>query len=65
MTALAAVSMSYITRQNLGQGVLDAFGHPAWVRPVEFGLIALALIVELCRLRQRKPVKVTIDRRAY
>jgi len=65
MTALAVVSMSYITRQNLGQGVLDAFAHPAWVRPVEFGLIALALIVELCRLRQRKPVKVTIDRRAY
>jgi hypothetical protein len=65
ITTLAVVSLSYLTRQNLGQGVLDGFGHPAWVRPVEFGLIALAMIVDLCRLRQRKPVDPPVDRCVY
>jgi Glycosyltransferase family 87 len=56
VATLAAVSLSYITWQNLGASGLDAFGHPAWVRPVEFGLIASMLIVDLYRLRRSRNV---------
>jgi hypothetical protein len=59
ITALATVSLSYITRQNLGEGVLDGFAHPAWVRPVEFGLIASVLIVEKWRHRGCRRSKTT------
>lgn len=41
---LAAVSLSYITYQNLGAGLLGGFGHPPWVRPVEFAFILGALV---------------------
>jgi hypothetical protein len=46
-TILVVVSLSYLTRQNLGEAVLNGFAHPVWVRPLEFGLIALALVTEL------------------
>ncbi len=42
VTALAAVSLSYVTGLNLGEPALDSFAHPDWVRPVEYGLIGLA-----------------------
>jgi Glycosyltransferase family 87 len=42
LTVLAAVSLSYLTRQNLGENVLDGFAHPVWVRPLEFGLMGAA-----------------------
>jgi alpha-1,6-mannosyltransferase len=51
ITALAAVSLSYLTRQNLGEGMLDGFAHPAWVRPIEFGLIGIALVAEVWQPR--------------
>jgi len=58
VAVLGAVSLSYLTRMNLGSTDLDGFSHPAWVRPVEFGIIALAylpgLITGLASLR-RKP----------
>ncbi len=40
--ALAAVSLSYVTGLNLGDATLGNFAHPAWLRPLEFGLVALA-----------------------
>jgi alpha-1,6-mannosyltransferase len=43
ITALASVSLSYITWMNLGADHPDPFGHPGWVRPVEYGLVLIAL----------------------
>ncbi len=44
IAALAAVSLAYVTGLNLGDTALGNFGHPAWLRPVEFGAIALAAL---------------------
>ncbi len=38
-----AVLFSYITWIHLGNFELDPFAHPWWVKPVEFGLIVLAV----------------------
>ncbi len=40
VAALAAVSFAYGTGLNLGDATLGNFDHPAWLRPLEFGLIA-------------------------
>ena len=42
--ALAAVSLAYVTGQNLGDPALGNFAHPSWLRPVEFGLIGLGAL---------------------
>lgn len=47
ITLLAAVSLSYLTEQNLGHAGLNGFAHPWWVRPLEFGLVAFAFIIKL------------------
>ncbi len=39
---LVMVTLSYATFQNLDPGSDLGFNHPNWVRPVEFGAIALA-----------------------
>ncbi|MEY2877891.1 MAG: hypothetical protein RLZZ15_271 [Verrucomicrobiota bacterium] len=44
IAALAAVSLTYVTGLNLGDATLGNFGHPAWLRPVEFGVIAVAAL---------------------
>jgi hypothetical protein len=49
--ALAAVGLSYLTGINLGRTDLGPFDHPAWVRPLEFGLIGLAAACDLLRRR--------------
>lgn len=49
---LSAVSLSYLTKQNLGEGGLDAFNHPWWVRPLEFGIIGVVFLVETWTLRR-------------
>ena len=43
-TAASAVLLSYVTGLNLNVYDLQAYQQPAWVRPVEFGLILLALV---------------------
>lgn len=48
IVALAAVSLSYITGMNLGDPALANFANPGWVRPLEYGAIALAAIWQ-CR----------------
>jgi hypothetical protein len=55
LAALAVVPLSYLTGLNLGRADLGSFGHPAWLRPVEFGLIALALAWDVRRARRAKP----------
>jgi alpha-1,6-mannosyltransferase len=37
---LGLPALSYITQGNLGMELTDAFAHPWWVRPLEFGLLA-------------------------
>ena len=49
--ALGAVSLSYATALNLGLPGTEPFTHPAWVRPVEYGVILLALGGDLLRNR--------------
>lgn len=48
--ASAAVMFSYATGLNLEDGSLSPYQHPAWARPVEFGLIALAFAAD-CYLK--------------
>lgn len=43
LTALASVSLSYVTWLHLGADHPDLFGHPGWVRPLEYGLVLVAL----------------------
>jgi hypothetical protein len=49
VTALAAVSMSYAHGLYVGDPSLLPYAHPFWVRPVEFGLIALAGLGDVWR----------------
>jgi hypothetical protein len=49
VTALAVVTLSYVTSGNLGLPGAGLFEHPAWVRPVEFGCIGAALAADLWR----------------
>jgi hypothetical protein len=53
-TALAAVSLSYATHLHLGHDGADLYGHPGWVRILEYGLVALALATDAVRtVKQR------------
>ena len=52
LTALAAVSLAYLTQQNLGaSGLVSAYEHPVWVRPLEYGLVLAAAIAASLRPR--------------
>lgn len=51
-TALAAVSLSYFHGHGLGDPALGAYEHPTWVRPLEFGAIAVAVGVDAWRARR-------------
>jgi uncharacterized membrane protein len=51
---LVVVSLSYVTTQNLGRASLDGFAHPAWVRPLEFGLVGLALAFQWIKQGRRR-----------
>ena len=46
IAAMALVSLSYVTALNLGDPSLGNFEHPVWVRPVEYGGIALVGIAQ-------------------
>ena len=45
--AAYSVMLSYVTWINLGNFELDPFSHPEWVKPLEYGLIAVALLMGL------------------
>lgn len=51
ITALSAISLSYAHGLSLGDASLPPYGHPAWARPVEFGVIALAGLYDVWRSR--------------
>ncbi len=42
-TAACSLLLAYITGINLLESDLGAYDHPVWLRPLEFGLIAIAL----------------------
>ncbi len=46
-TASVAVLLSYVTGLNLNNMDMHPFGHPSWVRPLEYGLILLALAYDI------------------
>ena len=50
-TFSVAVFLSYVTGLNLIDDGLQPYQQPAWVRPVEYGLILLALVFDLFRRR--------------
>ncbi len=54
-TASCAVFLSHVTGINLDALELDPFGHPWWVRPMEFGAILAALGVDVWHARSRSP----------
>ena len=43
-TAMAAVLLSYATALNLGIQGPGPYSHPAWLRPIEYGMIAAAAL---------------------
>ena len=53
-TASVAVLLSYITGLNLDNMEMHPFAHPDWVRPLEYGLILLALSYDIFRWRSRR-----------
>ena len=53
--ASVAILLSYITGLNLKDYDLQAYGQPWWVRPIEFGMIGLALLWDLAS-RRREPL---------
>ena len=54
-TASVAVLLAYVTGMNLDDLQMDPFGHPVWVRPVEYGLILLAMSYDAMRAVRRAP----------
>ena len=50
-TASAAVLLSYVTGLNLNDLQMEPFGHPVWVRPLEYGLILTAMMYDVRRRR--------------
>ena len=56
-TASVAVLLAYVTGLNLDDLHMDPFAHPAWVRPVEYGLILLALAYDARRSALRRSVR--------
>lgn len=54
--AMAAVSISYATVLNLGVSGPGPYSHPAWVRPVEYGIIGAAGLLDWSRRKRRGAV---------
>ena len=52
-TASVTVLLSYITGLNLNDLGMEPFGHPSWVRPVEYGLILIAIVYDVLRHQRR------------
>ncbi len=57
-TASVAVLLSYITGLNLNNMEMHPFAHPDWVRPLEYGLILLALSYDVFRWKSKKSILV-------
>ena len=57
-TASLALFLSYLTGINIGTFDMDPFAQPGWVRPVEFGLILVAVAIDV-RYRKRSDPAAT------
>ncbi len=53
VTALTTISLSYVSGLNLGD-VGQVGHHPAWVRPIEYGAILVALVIDCRRWRANR-----------
>jgi len=58
-TASVAVLLAYVTGLNLNDSELQTYQQPAWVRPLEFGLILAALAWDL--IRQWPPMRGDVN----
>ena len=64
IASMAAVSLSYLHGLNIGNVSLGLYAHPAWLRPLEYGIIAVAALSSLGsvlptrRWRRRVPRRV-------
>ncbi len=59
---LVAVPLSYATGLNLGDPTLANYAQPAWIRPVEFGIVMLAALAGLAPIRRRMPGALSLAR---
>lgn len=57
--AMAAVPISYATVLNLGISGPGPYSHPAWVRPVEYGIIFAVALFEWIRKSKKGVFPVT------
>lgn len=53
ITALIVVSLSYVTGLNLHSEQYDNFENPLAIKIIEFGAIAIALAIDLIRLKKK------------
>jgi len=58
-TASLAVLLSYVTGLNLEDFSMQPFEQPLWGRGLEFGLILIALLVDLALRRRRSHLEAT------
>lgn len=49
-----AVLLSYFTGQNIGDSGLAGYEQAVWVKTVEFGMIAIAVVFDVSRQRRKK-----------
>jgi hypothetical protein len=56
-TAMALVSLSYVTGLNAGISALGNFEHPIWVRIVEYGGITLTAMIQGWRWNEERSTK--------
>ena len=57
-TASVATLLAYVTGINLNDLQMDPFGHPAWVPPLEYGLILVAMAYDAVRRVRRSTIGV-------
>ncbi|MCY4172408.1 MAG: hypothetical protein OXF08_12530 [Bacteroidetes bacterium] len=53
-TASVAVLLSYVTGLNLNNFEMHPFAHPDWLRPVEYGIILIAMLYDIVKHRDKK-----------
>lgn len=59
--ASAAVLFAYVTGLNLDAVTLSPYGHPPWLRPLEFGLIGLAFLADLSAARRANKLSPSLS----
>lgn len=60
-TASVAVLLSYITGLQLSNYEMQAYAQPWWVRPIEFGVIAVALLFDWLHHRRTATPQASVN----